>query len=370
MLTQEYSLLAEIALRLARSPEDVATEGLAYVLARSEGARAIVQSLAADWAAGPLRRIASFRSQVGAGDDSRPDLEALDSGGVPVVIFENKFWASLTDAQPVSYLRRLKGHGGILCFVAPTTRLPFLWPEVTERAAAAFGSVQPVRNEQELKLARVDENRVLALTSWAFLLGQIRTALETQGDLSLAADVRQLIGLAARMETSGFVPLTVADLTAPTARHVLQFCQIVNVVVENLLREPFASKKGLKASAGEGWYGHYLRLHGLGCQLSFDAQMWAQYGRSPVWLRVTSPSWRYSEPVERAMAEHLGTNGYVALRDGYWAGVWTPIGIPEGRELDAVVESIRQKLIAIANVLQHVKLTGTTEAMPPEPEAG
>jgi hypothetical protein len=285
------------------------------------------------------------------------------------VIFENKFWAGLTDAQPVSYLGRLKGHGGILCFVAPTSRLPFLWPEVTQRAAVAFGALQPVRDEPELKLARVDENRVLAMTSWAFLLGQLRTAVETQGDLSLAADVRQLIGLAARMETSGFVPLTVADLTAPTARHVLQFCHLVNVVVQRLLREPFASKKGLKATAGEGWYGHYFRLYGIGCQLSFNAQMWAQYGRSPVWLRVTSSNWQYSEPVERAMAKHLGGNACVARRDGYWAGVSTPVVIPKGRELDAVVEYMRQKLIAIANALQHVGLTGTSDAMPPEPEA-
>ena len=29
--------------------------------------------------------------------------------------------------------------------------------------------------------------------------------------------------------------------------------------------EPFASKRGLKATAGQGWYGHYLRLHGLVC---------------------------------------------------------------------------------------------------------
>lgn len=39
-LMRDESLLGELALRLAKSPEDIATESLAYALYRSESARA------------------------------------------------------------------------------------------------------------------------------------------------------------------------------------------------------------------------------------------------------------------------------------------------------------------------------------------
>jgi hypothetical protein len=83
MTLQLHSILADLALRLARSPEDVATEGLAYILGRFKAAPVCIQRLAADWTPAVLRPIALFRSQVGAADGSRPDLEAHDAEGKP-----------------------------------------------------------------------------------------------------------------------------------------------------------------------------------------------------------------------------------------------------------------------------------------------
>ncbi|MFB3779530.1 MAG: hypothetical protein ACE141_18065 [Bryobacteraceae bacterium] len=70
MANREYSLLADLALHLAKSPEDIATDALAYVLERSEAACALIQRLANEWVPAPLRPIVSFRSQVAAEDDA------------------------------------------------------------------------------------------------------------------------------------------------------------------------------------------------------------------------------------------------------------------------------------------------------------
>jgi len=107
----------------------------------------------------------------------------------------------------------------VLCFVVPTNRTILLWDELTRRTEQAEGTpVVLLRDEPELKIAQVDGNRTLVLTSWSFLLGQVRTALEAEDNLALIADLRQLVGLAARMDTSGFVPFTLSDLTAPAPR--------------------------------------------------------------------------------------------------------------------------------------------------------
>ena len=348
---EQQSLLAEVALRLAKSPEDVATEGLAYLLTRSETGRTLIRRIVADWLSRPIEPISIVKSQVDGGDGSRPDLECQDSDGSPLVIFENKFWAGLTEAQPNRYLQRLETKGGGLWFVAPSKRLRFLWPELLNRTADSFNDVETVWDKSELKLARVGEHRILALTSWAFLLDKLGTAFESEGEISLVSDIRQLMGLAAKMETAGFVPLSVADLTAPTARHVVQFCELVNSLVESFLQEQFASKKGLKASAGQGWYGHYIRIHGYGCNVSFHAPMWFQHGRSPIWLSVKSPDWKYPEFFERAMDKHFSLDAFVPIRDGAWSGVWIPLSIPEGRELDAVIEVMVKDLNRIAAVM-------------------
>ena len=365
----QYSLLADLALRLANSPEDVATEGLAYVLARSDAARACVQRLANEWAPPtirPLRPIMLFQSQV-AKDTSRPDLVAQDAQGEPILIFENKFWAGLTPAQPDQYLQRLAAQGGVLCFVAPQARLPILWSDLRKRTIDV--AAHDRRNDPEMKLADVGENRSLVLTSWAFLLRQLREALEAHGDLALVADVRQLDGLAARMDTSGFIPLTAADLTAPTARHVLQFCEVVNAVVdEHLLQQEFASVRGLKATGGKGWFGRYVRLHATVCFLSLDMPMWAEHGRSPIWLRTTFPDTPDIPKIEQAIAGLLGHDGYFRPGDVGRPGVWVPLAIEEGREGDIVVKSVADQVLKIANVLSGIASSDVPVETPPEAE--
>ncbi len=367
---KDGSLLGELALRLARSPEDIATEALVYVLSRSESARTQIQRLAGDWAPEPLRPVVSFRSQATAEDDCRPDVEGHDADGIPVIILENKFWAGLTDAQPLSYLRRLETRGGLLCVVAPSLRLGLLWPELLDRAeTAAHADVRVSRADQEVKVAHVGANCTLALVSWSFLLGQIRNALEAEGDVALIADLRQLEGLASRMETGGFIPFTLSDLTSPTPRHVVQFCEVVDSAVAALLLEPWADKKKLKATAGEGWWGHYVRVYGHGCQLSFNAPMWNEYGRSPIWLWVRSPAWKYSERLERTLVTHFGHDACITLRGEWREGCWLAMRVPEGCERDVVVRDICRQVAEVADVLAPIKYDDQVTELPPDTDS-
>ena len=48
-----------------------------------------------------------FRTQVTGDDATRPDLVGKDQAGREVLLIEAKFWAGLTENQPVSYLERL-----------------------------------------------------------------------------------------------------------------------------------------------------------------------------------------------------------------------------------------------------------------------
>src|SRR5687768_13753502 len=97
------SLLADLTLRLASSPEDVATEALTLILGRSPAAREAMNNLLAQWSQSECA-ITRWRAQVVGADDSRTDMEGEDAAGTMRVILENKFWAGLTPNQPTAYL--------------------------------------------------------------------------------------------------------------------------------------------------------------------------------------------------------------------------------------------------------------------------
>src|SRR6266446_3116350 len=113
--------------RLSQENENVATEALTFIVDSSEHARTGLMKL--------LRGIAPdlpslrFRTQQTEGS-ARPDMWGLD-GGTPRVFIENKFWAGLTENQPVEYLRLLAQFPSpvALLVVVPEARLQTVWRE-------------------------------------------------------------------------------------------------------------------------------------------------------------------------------------------------------------------------------------------------
>lgn len=121
------------------------------------------------------------------------------------------------------------------------------------------------------RVAKVGSAKTLVVTSWEVILGAVAVALDAAQDHNALADIRQLQGLAERMDAEAFLPLTAEDITGPTPRRLLQLCEVVNQAWTLLARESFVSSKGMRVSSGAGWYGPYLLIHGFGCQLIFSA---------------------------------------------------------------------------------------------------
>ena len=98
------TLFGHLADRFVVQRENLATEALAYILSRSQPARlALGQLLFLGGVVIP--ESLSFRTQAAGEDHAIPDLVGENEQGQQVLIMEAKFWAGLTDAQPVDYLR-------------------------------------------------------------------------------------------------------------------------------------------------------------------------------------------------------------------------------------------------------------------------
>lgn len=126
------SVLGHLALAFAPSPENLATEALAYVLGRSRSARDTLSGLAWDLTSLPPTPLV-FHTQAGRSDGSIPDLVGEDVYGNQHLVIEAKFWAGLTDRQPINYLDRLPTPGGLVLVIAPERRFETLWPELQQR---------------------------------------------------------------------------------------------------------------------------------------------------------------------------------------------------------------------------------------------
>jgi len=120
--------------RFSKVNEDVATDGLAFILNSSDRARSGFMKL--------LRGIEAdlpdlhFRTQQTEGS-IRPDMWGFD-GLDPRVFVKNKFWAGLTDNQPVSYIEQLSAftQPTVLLVVVPAAREQTIWRELLSRLDA------------------------------------------------------------------------------------------------------------------------------------------------------------------------------------------------------------------------------------------
>lgn len=178
-------LFGHLALRFATHPENLATEGLAYLLRETPAARhALLDVCRATGAALPENL--TFRTQAFGADQAIPDLVGEDGEGVERLLVEAKFWAGLTEHQPVSYLQRLPADG-LLLFLTPAQRMATLWPELQRRCALKEMPAQEVvATSGELSSARV-AGRVLALSSWRALLDVLTQRLTIAGERAAGA---------------------------------------------------------------------------------------------------------------------------------------------------------------------------------------
>jgi hypothetical protein len=345
------SILSALTLRFAEHPENIATDALLYILQRSKAASDALVDLARGVAPG-IQVPKHFRAQAVGGDGAIPDLVGIDDSGKESLIIEAKFWAGLTDAQPLTYLKRIEGRGGLLLFVCPAARIPTLWSELTLRCASS-AVVSEQEKTDEIRTAKLTDGTVLGLVSWRTLLTRVLIATRDAREEQTPGDVVQLLGLCNDMDTEAFLPLRSEELTGPIGRRLLQFSSMVDDLTDQLIAEGHGSKEGLRASGVSGSYGKYMWIHGYGCQLVSTMWKWNEWGYSPIWLRVTNAKWAH----EPAIFDYL--RGFLRnaplFQDN--EGTWTPVRLKTAAEKESVLADAYVQLLAVANALAARPLT-------------
>ncbi len=331
------SVLAHVVLGGPQQGEPAATQALAYILDRnSDLAKEFIGMLGGEKMEFEPGRI---EAEVGS-EGSRPDLTIHDTDGHVRVFVENKFWASLTEAQPVSYLRSLPEYPeSALVFVVPEKRVATVWQELKERCKKEGLEWEDLTKNGQVQRARVDSNCML-ITNWDHVLEKLLNAAGSLND-DIQHDIHQLRGLVKRVDSSEeFLPLRDEDIAdQDTARRLVNFIGLIDPIVDRLKQDGIADTEGLKPTNSAYHYGRYFRMYDrFPLLLVIDLKLWLNYGVSPLrlgsWIKEVK-----MENLEKARGAFPNDVGPSTYR--YFPIRLKP-GVEKNRVIDHAVEQIRQ----------------------------
>ena len=338
------SVLAHVVLGGALQNEPAATQALAYILgARPDIARAFVGML----------RDAGIEFEPGRveaeleHEESQPDLTIRDSEGRARVFVENKFWAGLTEAQPVSYLGHLpEDPPSALMFIVPEQRVPTVWRELRDRCDQAGLEWADAPGDRFVRCARVG-GKTISITSWKDVLEGLLHAARSGGHEAARDDILQLQGLASRMDREAFLPLRGDEVTnQEVARRLINYSDLIEEITGKLNQIGVTDVKGLRPTHGYYTAGRYLRLHGkLVTWLGIDLRVWYKAGITPLW-------WWFQDDASGSLAECLKTNPVISKNVEFYNGELNiPIRLKTGVERETIIEDVVAQMKRIADHL-------------------
>ena len=362
-MPEEFTLLAYLVPRLTNRVEDTATDALAFILNKSPACRDALSLLLREGEGTyDLDTLTSVETQVTYKDGSRPDMVGYDQGGGKRLLVESKFWASLLEGQASGYFSQLEDAGpGVLLFIAPATRLETLWGEITrqmEDGQDGFG-LEEVKTPEQIRRAKVvgpyKQDKRLMLVSWPLILDRLAGVVPP--DSLLAADIRQLRGLAQREDEEAFQPIKAAELSPSVPRRLQWLNRLLDDVVDGHgCPKGWMSTENLKATPQRDGYGRYFRFRTQGEVVSGDLflcvnfRLWATSADTPLWLRIGG-----DVPISLARLKDTAPSLIESGRSSWPYDV--PIYLQSDVEYEHVLDNVLRQLSAIGEMV-----TGTCSA--------
>ena len=342
------TLLAHLVPRFTNRIEDLAVEALGYILSNSEATRSALAETLRDGGV-DVGQINQVKTQATGDHQERPDLAIFDKAGEESALIEAKFWAKLTDKQPVEYLKRLPDdRPAALLFVAPEDRFVSLWDELRNRVDTSNGiSLGETTTKEQIMSATAGQNRHLLLTSWRYLLGRMEKALaaEENAETSVLCNIQQLQGLCEKMDSEAFLPLQEDELGP---EFPIRMANLMDLFTEVLSKEEYdwfvRKGKKYKYDVAKGHIGHYIYLgsESIEAWLGIYFIFWRKYRSTPLWIGIEKE--KISEQ-ERQALESLE----LIDDDDVWS--YIPIYLKTGVEYHEVLDAVIERLRRVAELL-------------------
>jgi hypothetical protein len=307
------SLLGQFYNRIKGSQEDIASEGLVYILRQSLESRKVINQIVkinTDFSFSDL----SYHTQNTGKDLERPDISGIDSSGKEVLLIEAKFWASLTHNQPNGYLNRLQNNT-VLIFLVPTLRTRTVFEEVKSRISKQY--LDLVINTENNSIVIKSSQKHILIKSWHEILNSIKSKLEETNNQHLISDLNQIIGLCETIDKNAFQPITDDDLSPKIPKRINSYYEIVDKVVDELkMRNIEISTKGLVKTPQRYGYHRYFDTKQFGMNFALKLDLWEKCADTPFWLsisEVVEKEWTSTENLKRKIETLCSKYNYISI---------------------------------------------------------
>ena len=341
-----YSLLAHLFPHIKGSQEDIATFSLQYLLAQSEHLnRAFTQRIASEMGIA-LEDTLHYACQVTGNSDEkeRPDMVGVDSTGNEILLFEMKFYASLTANQPITYLERLRSHSGAgLMFVCPSARRTSLWSKLKELC-----------NEKKIQVISkycIDVDGIrMSIITWGEVI-EILKQVAASVDIAFTSDIIQLEGFCNQMDSDAFIPFTADDLSALSAKKEERYFMVLDEVIELLMADESikTSKKGTKATAYRKGYTRSLTIDEFSITINYDRDLWKRPSsvETPFWVAIRDNDYKVIPSLPDKL-KHIPE----LQKESYWDILFLALIPMQNAIFSELCEDIKQQILTYINLLR------------------
>jgi len=350
----DVPLLARLIPLVSRRVEDAVTEALGMLLADESTVRQRMANFCATLLDKEEMEIERFRTQYGISEEAegggRPDLVGL-CGSVPVLLLEIKFWAGLTDQQPLGYLRHVMARGGAgVVFVVPETRVGEVAASLETRLRTSGfrieGERRVERGARRWRAVNAEGAAAwVAVVSWARLIAEVLSGGGATGE------VRALCEYV--LSEQGERTLDPADLEASVGRSVMKLARVVMAVERELSHRGYAlyghgSNINPENPRDPGYVGTRIRLSESGVeQLGFH--LWF-----PLWVETGIPFWLLAD--EHTRCQGVAPSELQDLLEESWSrgesvrrlrGCFLPVPVERTGDIADVASRIVERIVEL-----------------------
>jgi hypothetical protein len=349
------SLLGFLGKNFSTQTENLATEALTYILENSTAARSALTKLNSIIQP-DINPQLIYHSQVYGEDAAIPDVVGFDYNQESVQIIEAKFWAGLTDNQPVTYLNRLSDNQpSLLLFLVPHLRMESIWGELLFRIGENGFDYQNIKIQDNIFLAEISPTKMLAIISWDSLLNLMLIEMELQRDEAFKGDLLQLKGLCNELDNDAFFPIQSEEISPMIARRNNNFSDLVDeIIYKGIAENYFSNENGkLRTTYGPYHYGRFFKCNDFYASLVFNNIAWGDLYNTPIWLEIYGKEWRspiHLNKVKLALSSlQIETPRRLYIVDDT---PYIPIFLKTGTEKSVLLNDIMKQIQEVFTMLQ------------------
>jgi len=332
--------------------EDVATDALSFLIDNYDGANNSIQKLLTSIV--PEMPPLIFKTQQAEGS-IRPDMWGYEDA-TPRVLIENKFWAGLTDNQPVAYLKKLAScpQPSTLLFIAPAAREHTLWRELCRRLLDANISFTEAESSSGVAHTMGTElGPMLAIATWSSVIALLEQ--ECINNPAAIGDLAQLKALCLAADLDAYLPLSSEVLTDQrTPALIMQLFNIVQSATDLAVSENVVYVKDLRPQASWDRTGRYVRLsgpNGLVTWFGVHFVLWKQTGETPFWLYFHDGFYRNAKQIRQLIEPWAKINNQL-IADINNGDLAVGLAVPYQTEKSEVIRVLVDKIAEIGNIVE------------------